>query len=394
MPDYRYLIIGGGMTADAAARGIRELDSSGSIGIVGAEQDPPYARPPLSKALWKGDALDSIWKHTEETGAEVHLGRSVTRLDAERKTAKDDKGTSYGFEQVLLATGGSPRKLPFGGDNIIYYRSVRDYHRLRELAAQKKRIAVIGGGFIGSEIAAALAMSGCPVTMMFPEPGIGARVFPADLSAFLVDYYREKGVDVRPEDSAIDVVRHGSHVEISTRAGAHLTVDAVVAGIGIAPNVELATGAGLQLDDGIVVDERLHATYDHVFAAGDVARFHNPALGTRMRVEHEDNAVTMGGAAGRSMAGDETPYTHLPFFYSDLFELGYEAVGEMDPRTEIVADWKEQFRTGVIYYVTDGKVRGVLLWNVCGQVDMARLLIGESEPMQASDLKGWIKMES
>lgn len=394
MPDYRYLIIGGGMTADAAARGIRELDSSGSIGIVSAEQDPPYARPPLSKALWKGDSLDTIWKRTEETGAEVHLGRTVTRLDAERKTAKDDKGTSYGFERVLLATGGSPRKLPFGGDNIIYYRSVRDYHRLRELAAQQKRIAVIGGGFIGSELAAALAMSGSSVTMMFPEPGIGARVFPADLSTFLVDYYREKGVDVRPEDSAIDVVRHGSHVEISTRGGAHITVDAVVAGIGIAPNVELATGAGLQLDDGIVVDERLHATYDHVFAAGDVARFHNPALRTRMRVEHEDNAVTMGRAAGRSMAGDETPYTHLPFFYSDLFELGYEAVGEMDPRTEIVADWKEQFRTGVIYYVTDGKVRGVLLWNVWGQVDMARLLIGESEPMQASDLKGWIKMES
>ena len=388
--DYRYLIIGGGMTADAAVRGIRELDSSGSIGIVGAEQDPPYARPPLSKALWKGDPVDSIWKRTEQTSAEFHLGRTVTRLDADRKTAKDDKGTSYGFEKVLLATGGSPRKLPFGGDNIIYYRTARDYYRVRELAAQKKSFAVIGGGFIGSEIAAALAMNGCPVTMMFPEPGIGARVFPADLAGFLVDYYREHNVDVRPEDSAIDVVRHGSQVEISTRGGARLTVDAVVAGIGIAPNVDLATGAGLQLDDGIVVDERLRATYDHVFAAGDVARFYNPALGARMRVEHEDNAVTMGRAAGRSMAGDETPYTHLPFFYSDLFDLGYEAVGEMDPRTEILADWKEKYRTGVIYYLTDGKVRGVLLWNVWGQVDSARQLIGESEPLQASDLKGMI----
>jgi 3-phenylpropionate/trans-cinnamate dioxygenase ferredoxin reductase subunit len=390
MPDYKYLIIGGGMTADAAAHGIRELDSSGSIGIVSADPDPPYARPPLSKALWKGDRVDSIWKNTKETGAALHSGTQIASLDAERRVATDDKGTAFGFESVLLATGGSPRRLPFGGDSIIYYRTFRDFQRLHELAEQKKEFAVIGGGFIGSEIAAALAMNGCKVTMVFPEEGIGARIFPADLAAFLVDYYREKGVDVRPGESVTGVGRSGGRVELTMRGGDSITVDSVIAGIGITPNVTLATNAGLQLDDGIPVDERLRATYDHVFAAGDVARFYNPALGARMRVEHEDNALTMGKAAGRSMAGDETPYTHLPFFYSDLFDLGYEAVGEMDPRTEIVADWKEQFRTGVIYYVTDRKVRGVLLWNVWGQVDAARQLIGESEPMRASDLTGRI----
>jgi NADPH-dependent 2,4-dienoyl-CoA reductase/sulfur reductase-like enzyme len=186
------------------------------------------------------------------------------------------------------------------------------------------------------------------------------------------------------------VVRNGGRIDLTTRAGDQVTVDSVVAGIGITPNVTLATNAGLQLDDGIPVDERLRATYDHVYAAGDVARFYNPALGKRIRVEHEDNALTMGRAAGRSMAGDETPYTHLPFFYSDLFDLGYEAVGEMDPQTEVVADWKEKFRTGVIYYVSDRKVRGVLLWNVWGQVDAARQLIGESEPVRAQDLIGRI----
>ena len=390
MPDYKYLIIGGGMTADAAAHGIRELDSSGSIGIVSADPDPPYARPPLSKALWKGDRVDSIWKNTEETGAALHAGTQIASLDAERRVATDDKGTAFGFESVLLATGGSPRRLPFGGDSIIYYRTFRDFQRLHELAEQKKEFAVIGGGFIGSEIAAALAMNGCKVTMVFPEEGIGARLFPADLAAFLVDYYREKGVDVRPGESVTGVARSGGRVELTTRGGDSITVDSVIAGIGITPNVTLATNAGLQLDDGIPVDERLRATYDHVFAAGDVARFYNPALGARMRVEHEDNALTMGKAAGRSMAGDETPYTHLPFFYSDLFDLGYEAVGEMDPRTELVADWKEKFRTGVIYYVTDRKVRGVLLWNVWGQVDAARQLIGESEPIRASNLTGRI----
>jgi len=390
VPDYKYLIIGGGMTADAAAHGIREIDSSGSIGIVGAEADPPYARPPLSKALWKGDPVDSIWKKPEETGATIHPGTHIASLDADKKVAADDKGTSYRFESVLLATGGTPRRLPFGGDSIIYYRTFRDFQRLHELAEQKKEFAVIGGGFIGSEVAAALAMNGCKVTMLFPEEGIGARLFPADLSAFLVEYYRKKGVDVRPGESVTGVSRSGGRVELTTRGGAQITVDSVIAGIGITPNVTLATNAGLQLDDGIPVDERLRATYDHVFAAGDVARFYNPALGVRMRVEHEDNALTMGKAAGRSMAGDETPYTHLPFFYSDLFDLGYEAVGEMDPRTEIVADWKEKFRTGVVYYVTDRKVRGVLLWNVWGQVDAARQLIGESEPTRAPDLVGRI----
>lgn len=390
MPDYRYLIIGGGMTADAAVRGIREHDSSGSIGLIGAEPDPPYARPPLSKALWKGEPVDSVWKNTAEAGAELHLGRTITRLDPERRTATDDQGVTYGYTNVLLATGGTPRRLPFGANHVIYYRTLSDYRRLRGIGARPKRVAVIGGGFIGSEIAAALAMNGCQVTMLFPGQGIGARLFPDDLAVNLVDYYRQKGVDVRTADSAVDITKRGAQIDINTRAGETIEVDAVVAGIGITPNVSLATSAGLRLDDGIVVDDRLHATYEHVFAAGDVARFYNPALGTRLRVEHEDNANTMGQAAGRSMAGDETPYTHLPFFYSDLFDLGYEAVGEMDPQMEVVADWKEKYRTGVVYYVKERKVRGVLLWNVWGQVNAARQLITESESVRAADLMGRI----
>lgn len=390
MPHYRYLIIGGGMTADAAARGIRELDSSGSIGVIGEEPDPPYARPPLSKALWKGDAVDTVWKHTDETGATLHLGRRVTQLDVTRKVVTDDRGATYSFDAVLLATGGTPRRLPFGSHSVIYYRTLGDFRRLRETTAEKRRVAVVGGGFIGSEIAAALAMNDGEVTMLFPETGIGTRVFPADLAAFLVEYYRQKHVDVRPGENAVNITRNGSHIDVTLSGGALIQVDAVVAGIGITPNVELATSAGLELDDGIIVNQRLRAGHDHVFAAGDVARFYNPALAARMRVEHEDNAVTMGKAAGRAMAGDDTPYTHLPFFYSDLFDLGYEAVGETNPRHEIVADWKEKYRTGVVYYVQDRRVRGVLLWNVWGQVEAARHLIGESEPVTAGDLAGRI----
>lgn len=388
MPHYPYLIVGGGMTGDAAVRGIRERDAKGAIGLIGAEPDPPYARPPLSKALWKGEPIESVWRKTSDLGVDLHLGRRATALDPRAKKVTDDRGAGYTYDRLLLATGGTARRLPFGGDRVIYFRTLDDYRRLRALADQKKTFAVIGGGFIGSEIAAALASQGCAVTMLFPDAGIGARLFPADLAGFLAGYYREKGVDVRPGDQVTGMSESGSRVVVETKGGLRLTVDAVVAGIGITPNTDLAVSAGLEAQDGILVDDRLRTSHPDVFAAGDVARFHAPALGARIRVEHEDNALHMGHAAGRAMAGDDAPYAHLPFFYSDLFDLGYEAIGEMDPRGETVSDWKEPFREGVVYYVAGSRVRGVLLWNTWGQVDAARALIAEPGPFRAADLKG------
>ena len=385
---YPYLILGGGMAADAAARGIRALDPKGLIGLIGAEADEPYSRPPLSKALWKGEAFDTVWRKTSEAGVSFHLGRRVTTLDPDRQRVLDDHGAEYTYDKLLLATGGTPRRLPFGGDSVVYFRTLEDYRRLRAMAGPGRTFVVIGGGFIGSEIAAALSMQGCKVTMLFPEDGIGARLFPADLARFLVDYYGEKGVDVRPREQVTGVAGNGSKVVVETKSGTRLTVDAVVAGIGISPNTELATLAGIEVDDGVIVDEHLRTSRPDVYAAGDVARFTAPALGTRLRVEHEDNALTMGHAAGRAMAGDTAPYAHLPFFYSDLFELGYEAVGEMDPRGELLSDWKEPFREGVVYYLSGGRVRGVLLWNTWGQVDAARALIAEPGPFRATDLVG------
>jgi NADPH-dependent 2,4-dienoyl-CoA reductase/sulfur reductase-like enzyme len=202
-------------------------------------------------------------------------------------------------------------------------------------------------------------------------------VFPADLSRFLVTYYREQGVDVQTGEGLAGLRQDSGNVVVKTTGGRELPVDIVVAGLGIQPNVELAEQAGVRVENGIVVDELLRTSVPEIFAAGDVANFFNPALDTRMRVEHEDNANTMGAAAGRAMAGQGTPYTHLPFFYSDLFALGYEAVGELDPRLEVVSDWKEQFREGVVYYLKDGRVRGVLLWGIFGKVDDARALIGK-----------------
>lgn len=389
MARYRYLIVGGGMTGDAAARGIREVDATAPAAMIGAESETPYNRPPLSKSLWKGQPEENIWRQTDSLGVDLHLGRRVTKLDLANRRAVDDRGTEYTFERLLLATGGTPKRLPSDGDGIIYYRTYRDYRDLRRLAESGERFAVIGGGFIGTEIAAALAMNGKRVTMVLRGGGIGAGMYPAGLSRFLDEYYAEKGVEILAHETVAGVDRRGPLTVLRTQSGRTIEADGVVAGIGIRPNTELAEAAGLKVDDGIVVDEHLRTSAPDVYAAGDVANFHSPALGRRLRVEHEDNANTMGTAAGKNMAGEATPYTHLPFFYSDLFDLGYEAVGDLNAkRMTLVEDWKEPNREGVVYYLQDGRVRGVLLWNVWEQVDNARSLIAERGPFKPDDLKG------
>jgi NADPH-dependent 2,4-dienoyl-CoA reductase/sulfur reductase-like enzyme len=235
---------------------------------------------------------------------------------------------------------------------------------------------VIGGGFIGSELAAGLVGNGARVTMLFPEPGIGYRLFPEALSTFLVDYYREKGVEVL----AGEMVASASGERVETQSGRSIEADAVVAGLGVIPDTELAEAAGLEVEDGIVVDEYGRVPgHENVFAAGDVARFPVRALGTSLRIEHEDHANSHGKLVGANMAGAETPYDHLPFFYSDLFDLGYEAVGIVDSRLEAVEDWQEPYRKGVVTYVEDGRPRGVLLWNVWDKLDAARDLLRAGE---------------
>lgn len=388
MPNFKYLIIGGGMTADAAVQGIREVDNQGTIGLISAETDPPYDRPPLTKGLWKDKTYDSIWRSAAKQHAQLHLGRTVKSLNLERKQVSDIQDTIYTFEKLLLATGGTPRQLPFGGDKIIYYRTAADYRRLRALTDKAKRFVVIGGGFIGSEIAAALAMNGKEVTIVFPGPSIGNRIYPRELSQFLNSYYQEKGVTVAAGETVTAFEERGSEVIIRTKSGREFAADGVIAGLGIEANTDLASSAGLKVDNGIIVDALLQTSAPDVFAAGDVAAFHNPALDQRLRVEHEDNANTMGKIVGRNMAGKRERYDHLPFFYSDLFDLGYEAVGELDSRLETVTDWKTVNREGVIYYLREGRVRGVLLWNTWGQVDAARQLIAEHRKFGPGELKG------
>lgn len=395
MPAYHYLIIGGGMTAASAIGGIRELDRDGTIGVLGTELHLPYDRPPLSKALWKGTPTNAIFRKLDQHAITVHQGVTAQKLDLPAKQVVGNDGVLYGFEKLLLATGCTPRRLAFGEDQIIYFRTLDDYQRLRGIADTAQRFLVIGGGFIGSEIAAALAMNGKEVKLVFPDPAIGARMFPKDLADFVTDYYRQKNVDVFSGANVVDCKADQGHhlVTLVDPAGSarQLLVDGVVAGIGVQPNVELAQASGLAVDDGIRVSASLRTNHPDVFAAGDVARFHNPLLDMDLRVEHEDNANTMGRLAGLAMAGQIINYDHLPFFYSDLFDLGYEAIGQTDSRLETFSDWKTPFREGVVYYLQAGRVRGVLLWGIFGKVDAARELLAAPGPFKTSaDLKGRI----
>src|SRR3989442_7391588 len=244
MLDYTYLIVGGGMTADAAAHAIREADPAGEIGLLSAEPHPPYNRPPLSKALWKGEAEDSIRRNTAATGAELHLGRRAVALDLEGRTVTDDHGAVYRFKALLLATGGAPRRLAPRSDRVIYSGTLNDYRQLRALAREPLHFAVIGGGFIGSEIAAALRSQGRAVTMVVSEAGLGARAFPAELSCFLVDYYREKGVDMRVGAGMAGMEEREGACVVRPTTGGELRADGVGAGVGILPEGELAAQAG------------------------------------------------------------------------------------------------------------------------------------------------------
>lgn len=388
MNSYTYLIVGGGMTADSAVRGIRKVDPNGSIGLISQEEDPPYNRPPLSKGLWKGKDLETIWRGTADSGVELHLGRRATAVEPQARQVRDEHEDRYSYEKLLLATGARPRRLDSDGGAVIYFRTAKDYRTVRRLADQAKRFVVIGGGYIGSEMSAALAMNNLHVTLVFPEAGIGARLFPADLAEFLVGYYREKGVDVLSGRMVTRIAAEKEERVLTLDSGDELHAGAVVAGLGVQPNTQLAIDAGLVVEEGIRVAASLQTSNPDIYAAGDVATFENPDLGSLLRVEHEDNANTMGEMAGRSMAGESISYDHLPYFYSDLFDLGYEAVGLIDSRLQTYADWTEPYRKGIVYYLDQGRVRGVLLWNTWDQVEQARALIREPGPFKPEDLTG------
>ncbi|MFX1529333.1 MAG: NAD(P)/FAD-dependent oxidoreductase [Promethearchaeota archaeon] len=393
--DYKYLIIGGGMSADAAAHSIREADPKGTIGLISKEDNPPYARPPLSKSIWRGEEnIEDTDLGTEEVTLKMHLGRMAEKIDRSNKKVIDNHGDTYKYEKLLIATGGTPKKLPnINESGIIYYRTLEDYKKLKELVDNNRTFGIFGGGFIGSEIAAAIKIykPEADVTMIFPENGICGLIFPKTLSNYLNEYYREKGIKVLEGEMVTNVNQDGKSYLVETKGGKNLKFDCIIAGLGINPNIDLAKAADLNVENGIMVNNFLQTNDENIYAAGDVAYYFNPALNEYIRVEHEDNALMMGEIAGKNITGEELSFDHLSLFYSDLFDLGYEAVGILNSKLEMVEDFNETLEEGIVYYLKEGRVKGVLLWNVWEKVDEARNLIAEPGPFSPEELKGRIK---
>ncbi|HEY2953722.1 MAG TPA: FAD-dependent oxidoreductase [Candidatus Eisenbacteria bacterium] len=398
---YPYVIVGGGLTGASAIEGIRSRDKESPILVLARENHPPYHRPPLSKGLWFGkETRDKLPVHPDdfyrENKVELFLRREAVELDPAKHVVWDDRGTEIGYGKLLLATGGRPRMLDAEGadtEGVHYYRYLEDYLMLESKLPHFQHALVVGGGFIGLELAAALRHKGKDVTLLYPQEYPLRRVLPRELGLYVADYYREKGVETVSGESVAALAARGGEIVATTHNSNSVTTEMVLVGVGIEPTTDLADAAGLQVGNGIEVDEYARTSEPDIYAAGDVAEFPYLALDVRTRVEHWDHAIQHGRAAGANMAGANHPYTTLPMFYSDFFDLGWEAVGDLDPGLVVEPVWKEPFRQGVLFYLRDDVVRGVLLWNSWGMVDWVRELIRKAKPMTSAERAAVIPSE-
>ncbi|WP_251977087.1 NAD(P)/FAD-dependent oxidoreductase [Salinicola avicenniae] len=402
MQRYDYLIVGAGMVAANAIDGIREQDTDGSIGILGAEPHGPVTRPALSKKLWTDPDFteDKIWMQPEhDAHTTLHTNTRVTAIDRNARTVTVESGEAIGYGKLLLATGGAPVRLDAlpESEQVRYFRDYADYRRLRELASEPRHVAVIGGSYIGTELAAALIQNGCRVTLVYPEAVLGGGMLPPSLADRLHQTYLDRGVELLGGRKVEGGEEADGKVTLALDDGSRLEVDAVVFGLGVTACSELAEQAGLEVDGGIVVDDRLATADDAIFAAGDVAIYPDRILG-RWQAEHVDNANFMGATVGRIMAGSDERYTHTPYFYSNVFDIAWKAIGTLDSSLDIVEDVRDG--KGVYYYrgresdETGGRVKGILLLGLdADRLDLARDVLAVPEPLPAESLIGRIPLD-
>jgi NADPH-dependent 2,4-dienoyl-CoA reductase/sulfur reductase-like enzyme len=368
MESYDYLIVGGGQVAHDAACAIRDRDVLGSIGILSADGDAPYTRPALTKKLWTdpGFSEDEVPLSTaERTGADVRLHTRVTAIMPMHHVVVLEGGGRLQYGKLLLATGSEPTTLPGSSlHSVVTFRTLEDYRRLRMYARPGTHAVVVGGGYIGSELASSLAQNEVLTTLVYPDAVLGAGRFPDRLAARHEDLFREAGVRLFPTSRADRIEDASAGPVVLLDDGSRIRADVVAVGLGASPRLQLAQEAGLEVRDGVVVDEHLRTSEVDIWAAGDIAEYPDSRLG-RSRIEHVDHARESGRVAGAAMVDPSATYTHTPFFYSVVFDHRWEAVGDTDPsnRRPVQVDLDEE-RTVVAYLDDDEAVRGVLLWGI------------------------------
>ncbi|MCC6652660.1 MAG: NAD(P)/FAD-dependent oxidoreductase [Candidatus Eisenbacteria bacterium] len=391
---YRYVIVGGGIAAAAAIEGIRAHDADGSILLLSRENHLPYQRPPLSKDLWNGSLdLEQLAIHAaefyEQQRVDVRLRREVVELDSENRILWDDRGESVGFDHALLVTGCRPRRLQARGadsPSVRYFRALEDYLALETQMERIQHVTTVGGGFTAVELSAALRARGKEVTMIFPEEWPLRRILPREIGMALVDYLRSLDIETVSGETLVEITEEGNgFVRGTTYGGNSLTTQIILVDQGSEPQVDLAEAANLDTDDGIVVDEYGRCSRPGFWAAGDVAEFPYLALGQLERVEGSEHAEKHGRCVGANMAGAGVPYTHLPLKWFRVADLQFECVGELHSRLDSEVVWVEEGREGVVFYLRDDVVRGVILINTTDRLDWARAIISDAKAMDRTE---------
>lgn len=389
---YKYVIVGGGMVAGFAGKQLRQNDEEGSILILSNDTYGPYKRPPLTKYLWLDENYteDKLpYKMNEDDSIEVRLETTVTKINRDDKTVVLQNGDTVGYEKLLLATGGTPRTIGDPNeDQVIAYRYQDDYRQLRKFVDEgAEHVSVVGGGFIGGEITASLTQNNVKVTMVFPEEQLGRPKFPKEIADEYEQKFKDEGVKILSGKMVDSYEKQDEQMVLKLGDGNTISGDLIILGLGITPNTKLAEDAGLTVDNGVVVNEQLQSDDPDIYAAGDIANYPDQILG-QIRVEHEDQARGSGKQAAKNMTGAGEAYTKTPMFYSDVFDISYEAIGTLDGSLESVID---QVGDGkLVYYLKDNKPVGILIWNTSVSLKEAKNVLS-NPPENPEDLKGLIK---
>ena len=345
MEKAKIVILGGGMVAGYAAKQLVELGlPAGDLLIVSADDEVPYERPPLSKGFLAGkDTRESIRinpaEFYREHGIEIRLGYEIEGVESAAKRLHGKRGGEIGFEKLVIATGANPRSLNVPGAKLAgirYLRSLNDSARIREHADRARQAAVIGGGFIGMEVAAVLAQKGIDTTLILRSGRVFDQLFTPEMSHFFENYYTAHGVKLERNASVESFGGDGAVQSVRLAGGRAIPADLVVAGIGVEPAAGFLASSGIALSDGVVVNEFLETNQAGIYAAGDVASYQDVLFGKRRRVEHWDNAVSQGQHCARVLMGDRQPFRHVPYFFSDVFDLSYEFWGDSSGADQVV----------------------------------------------------------